>query len=60
MDISNKKLGEFRKLYKKRFGIDISNETAKEIGLALIEFLRPIYSPMDRSEYELLKKKLGK
>jgi hypothetical protein len=45
MNISDEQIKEFQRLYKKRFGKDISKVEAYEKGLKLSQLLKVVYSP---------------
>lgn len=50
--ITGKQLKEFKILYKKEFGGDISNQEALESATKLIDMMRLIYKPIRKSDYE--------
>lgn len=39
-------LAEFKKIYKKEFGVEIDDTTANKIGIELLEFFKLIYRPI--------------
>ena len=47
---------EFQKLYKVRFGKDITYEEAYEQGVKLVRLLELIYTPMTLDEYQRLQR----
>ena len=49
--ISSEQLKEFKKIYKKEFGEDISDEDALESATKLIEMVKLIYRPIKKSDY---------
>lgn len=56
--ISNKKLQEFKALYRKHFGIELSDGEAQEKGSKLVRLLEIVYKPMTQEEYnEVTKRK---
>lgn len=60
MNISAEKIKEFQTLYEKRFGRKISEKKAREIGSQLACFLNAVYSPMNKKEFETVKRSLAK
>lgn len=48
MKISKEKLDEFKQIYHRQFGEEISDEEAFEMGLELLNFLRVIYRPLPK------------
>ena len=59
MHIPDKKLRKFQELYENRFGIKISEDDARIIGNDLIAFLQSVYSPMNKREFNAIKKTLA-
>ena len=57
MVLSDEQVEEFRQLYFKRFGKEISKEDAYEQGIKLITMLKLIYKPMPLEEYEAIQKR---
>jgi hypothetical protein len=55
--ISSEQLKEFKKIYKKEFGEDISDEDALESATKLIEMVKLIYRPIKKSDYEKYNKR---
>jgi hypothetical protein len=51
MVISDEDIAEFQRLYKKRYGHDISKEKAYEQGIKLLRLLKRIYKPMTEKQY---------
>ena len=56
MQLSDKKILEFQKLYQKHFGQKISQEEANEKGTNLIRFIELVYKPMTEDMYQELEK----
>ena len=54
MALTDEQVKQFRQLYFKRFGKEISKEEAYEQGIKLIAMLKLIYKPMPLEEYEAL------
>ena len=50
--ITDQELKEFKGLYKKEFGKDISDEEALESATSLINLMRVIYKPIKKSDFE--------
>lgn len=44
--LKKQQIEEFRKLYKSRFGVEISKEEAYERGTKLITLIKAIYKPI--------------
>lgn len=57
MMISDEHIQKFKKLYKNRFGIELSDAEAREKGSALVRFLKIIYKPMTKEEFDELAKR---
>ena len=57
MALTDEQVEQFRKLYFKRFGKEISKEDAYEQGIKLIAMLKLIYKPMPLEEYEAIQKR---
>lgn len=51
--ISQKAIDEFRAIYKKEFGIELSSKEAEEKGLNFLRLFFSIYKPIKRSELKL-------
>lgn len=49
MVLSKKAIKEFKVIYKKEFGKDISDEEANTKGLELLRFFKLIYKPIPKS-----------
>ena len=48
MKLSQKAIDDFKKIYFKQFGIDLSDEEANALGIELLEFFRLIYKPIPK------------
>ncbi len=57
MMISNEHIQKFKKLYKNRFGKELSDAEAQEKGSALMRFMKIIYKPMTQKEFEMVEKR---
>ncbi len=55
--ISNERVQEFKILYKNRFGKELSDDEAREKASALVRFLKIIYKPMTKEEFDELAKR---
>lgn len=55
--ISNEHIQEFKRLYKNRFGKELTDVEAREKGSALVRFLKIIYKPMTKEEFDELAKR---
>ena len=54
--ISKKELKEFKKIYKKSFGEDLSDQDALEKATKLLNLARIVYQPMTKEEYDKVQK----
>ena len=48
--LNNEQILKFQKLFKNRFGEDITREQALDYGLSLIELIRLTYKPIKKHE----------
>jgi hypothetical protein len=55
--ISKEELKEFKKIYKKRFGKNLSNQIALERATKLLNLMRIIYRSMTKEEYDKVQKR---
>ncbi len=55
--ISKERLEEFKKIYKKRFKKDITDEEALRQATSLLRMVELVYKPMTVKEYEVLQKR---
>ena len=58
--LTENEVGKFQKLYKKRYGKEISREEAYEQGAKLIRLVELIYKPMTETEYKQLQERRRK
>ena len=56
MQLSEGNIVEFQRLYKLRYGKEISRELALEQGIKLLRLMKRIYRPMTKDEYEEIQK----
>ena len=56
--ITKEQLAEFKKIYKKQFGKDISDREALESATSLINLMRIIYKPMTKKEFARIERKM--
>jgi hypothetical protein len=54
MVLSDDNIISFQKLYKERFGKDLSKEDAYEQGIKLLQLMSLVYRPMTRAEFEVI------
>ena len=57
MHISEESLKEFKKIYKKRFGRNLSNQVALEKATKLLGLVKAVYRPMIRENYDKVRKR---
>ena len=55
--ISEERLKEFKKIYKKRFGKNLSDQSALEKATKLSRSVEIIYKPMTKEEYDKVQKR---
>jgi hypothetical protein len=60
MKISPDQISQFQSIYKNAFGEDISQQAAHDQAMYLIRLVTLIYTPMQREEYERVKKEIPK
>ncbi len=48
--LSNESIKEYQKIYKKKFGEEISYEGARKQGTDLVELMKLVYKPIKKSE----------
>lgn len=49
--ISNERLEEFKRIYRKEFGRDISDQDALESATKLLNLLKIVYKPMTKEDF---------
>lgn len=55
--ISQEALEEFKAIYKKQFGIDLSDQDALEKATKLLTLMKLVYKPMTKEEYDMVQKR---
>lgn len=55
--ISKEHLEKFKKIYKKRFGKNLSDQVALEQATQLLNLVKIIYRPMTKKEYDQVQKR---
>jgi hypothetical protein len=55
--ISEEALKEFKAIYKKEFGVDLSDKDALESATKLLNLMKAVYKPMTKEEYEKIEKR---
>ena len=56
MALSKESIQEFKKIFKKKFGEDITDQEAMEHGTKLVEFVKLIYNIKAKEDYKKLNK----
>ena len=49
MQLSNKAINDFKKIYQKSFGVSLSDNEANEKGLELLTFFKLVYRPIPKT-----------
>jgi len=57
MQIPEEHLNKFKKLYKKQFGIELSDSEALDKATKLIRLVEIVYKPMTEEEFKALQKR---
>lgn len=55
--IYKEELKEFKKIYKKRFGENLSDQVALEKATQLLNLVKAVYQPMTKEEYDKVQKR---
>jgi hypothetical protein len=58
--ISKEALKEFKRIYKKKFGEDISDKDALDEATNLLNLYKAVYLPVTRTDYDKLQKRREK
>lgn len=58
--ISNEQLDEFKRIYRKEFGKDISDQDALESATKLLNLLEVVYKPMTKEDFARLEERRKK
>lgn len=56
MQLSTKAITDFKKIYQKKFGVNLTDIEANEKGVELLEFFKLFYRPIPKTQYEHIKK----
>jgi hypothetical protein len=56
MNLSKERVEEFKKIYKKETGKDISDEEALDSATSLVEMIRLVYKPIKKKDFEKFNK----
>ncbi|MFC1645492.1 hypothetical protein ACFL08_05725 [Patescibacteria group bacterium] len=54
MELTDKQIKEFQKIYKKEFSEEISFEEARDGASRLVQLMKMIYKPIKKSDLEKL------
>lgn len=57
--ITTEQLKEFKAIYKKEFGEDISDKEALESATQLVNLMRIVYKPITKEDYEKYSKPIS-
>lgn len=49
MRLSKKAIDEFKVIYFQKFGVQLTDEQANELGIELLEFFKLIYKPIPKN-----------
>jgi len=55
MRLTNEEIAEFQRLYKEKFGQEISREEAVDQGIDLVNLIRLTYQPLKKADMAGLK-----
>ena len=55
--LSDEQISKFQKIYKTRFGKEISREEAYERGVKLMRLVKLVYKPMTEDEFKMVEKR---
>lgn len=56
--ISEEALKEFKVIYKKEFGVDLSDKDTLEKATKLLGLFKAVYKPISKDDYKELQKRL--
>lgn len=56
MHLSKERVEEFKRIYKKETGKDISDEEALDSATSLVEMIRLVYKPIKKKDFEKFNK----
>ena len=57
MTVSPKALKEYKEIYRKQFGKDISDADALEQATKLLRLMEVVYKPMTQEDFDILEKR---
>lgn len=57
--ITTEQLKEFKAIYKKEFGKDISDKDALDSATSLVDMMRLVYKPITKKDYEKYSKPIS-
>ncbi|MEX2210026.1 MAG: hypothetical protein WD846_04045 [Patescibacteria group bacterium] len=57
MHLTDEDIDGFRRIYKKRFGEDISREEAREEGSSLLRLMKVVYKPVTQEQVDSLRER---
>lgn len=57
MRLTDEHIRKFQAIYKARFGVDLTEDEAREKGTQLLRLMELVYKPMSNEEYELVQKR---
>lgn len=52
MRLSNKAIIDFKKIYFVKYGLEITDDKANDLGIQLLQLMELIYKPIPKSFYE--------
>lgn len=52
MNLTDQQVEDYRTIYKKRFGKEISKKDAYEQGVKLLQLMSAVFQPITKNEYE--------
>ena len=55
--VSNKSLEKFKEIYKKRFGIELSNQDTLKKAIKCLRLVELVYKPITKEDYDSLQKR---
>ena len=54
----NHHIQKFKKIYKAKFGVELTDDQAREKGDKLYRLMRLIYKPMSKDEFKTVSKRM--
>jgi len=58
MRLTDEHIRKFQKIYKARFGKDLTDDEAREKGMKIVRLMQIIYKPMTVKEYEIVSERM--